>query len=524
MKNKITLIAFAIGINLSLPMFAEDFVPQDSPALEAVTQLTEKPFVQQEVTEDEYVSAEEQIQEVMAARGWTQGWDAKKKRMFVLVSEGFDIEDPTYDNSFVTKRSQYSMIATMGAKEKVVEFMRTQMSAVDQLSAPGTDVHAELGAKYDAAVRKANAQNIKLEKMLREVDAAEADKLKGVTWGDRVNAYTDALIKKLDETYSTEDIEAKKLKKYEKAKQRYDEATTEMASLAKKAATLKGNAKLKSTSMVETLAKAPLMGTAILLQAESWNAEEEQYEVATLLVWSKKLEKAATAIITGESYKLKPKEALTVQQWLTKQELATMVGPRMYVDKDGERWFIGVYAMPYEGASSLKRKNKGIAELFAKKEVAMALYADIETQKKAEVAMETRNGDLGGKDHTEIATSFEESTRSAIENRQINGLSKLFSKTIMHPISKQKIYVVGFGISASSAANALSAEASAFRSGAKANAANDANNRNKPTKSRPVSQSATKQSSNSKSTKSRSSSKPSSRSMLNAPSFDEDDF
>ena len=60
------------------------------------------------------------------------------------------------------------------------------------------------------------------------------------------------------------------------------------------------------------------MGTSILAQSESWNADEERYEVAVLTVWSPKLEKGAKGILTGEEQALKPKKALPVQKWLSK--------------------------------------------------------------------------------------------------------------------------------------------------------------------------------------------------------------
>lgn len=539
MSNTLKPLALAITLAVSPVTFAEDFIPQESaPALEAVTQATEKPFKQEALIEDNYVSAETQIQEYMQTRGWTEGWKKDKKRLFVINTETFNTEDPSYDDSFVTKRSQYALIAAMGAKAKIVEFMRTQMSAVDQITAPGTDVHAELNKKYEAAEKKIKKQQKKLIQLLAEVDAAEADKLRGVTWSELYKRYYEGLIKKLDETYKAGDIEAKKIAKYEKAKQRYDEAATEMQEIEAKAASIRGTVSFESTSVVETLAKAPIMGASILLQAESWNEEEEEYEVSTLMVWSPKLEKAAKAIVTGETYPLKPKNGVSVQDWLKTQELSTLVGPRQYVDKDGERWFLGGYAMPVEGSSSLKRKNKGIADIFAKKETAMALYADIETQKKAAIAMQTRSPEeFKGKDHTEVATSLAEQTRQSIEDRPVSGLSKLLSKTIVHPISQQKIYLVVYGISGSSASEALKIERSVYQSAAAGNRAIQQSTADKQALDKALISSNTTVKSNidsldkkavmNKTAESKVSLrkvKSSSQSLLNAPTIDEDDF
>ncbi|MGF1715948.1 hypothetical protein [Photobacterium chitinilyticum] len=536
MNNKIKPLVLAISLAVSPFSLAQDFIQQDAtPALEAVAETTQQPFEQIEVA-DEMMSAEEQVTDYMMQRGWGEGWDSKKKRLFVVHSESFNTEDPSYDDSFITKRSTYAMLATMGAKAKMVEFMRTQMSATDQLNAPGTDVYAELNKQYLKLEKKLASQQKKLMKLLEDVNAKEADKLKGVTWSDRSDAFIDAVIKKLDESYSAGNIQDDKIAKYEKAKSRYESAQSEMDVLAEKAKAIRGSVALESTSTVETLAKAPILGASILVQAESWNADEEEYQVATLMVWSPKLESAAKAIITGEDVSVKPKQAMTVQNWLKTQELSTLVGPRQYVDQDGNRWFIGVFAMPYEGSSSLKRKNKGIAEAFAKKEAAMALYADIEVQKQAAIALQTRSGDLQSNDHTETATSLAEQTRQSIENRPVNGLSKLLTKTVTHPISQQKIHVVAYGISADSATQALEIERSSLGAAASSNRAIQQNTANKkeldkaldrskqPVTSTSASLKETSAVPNTKVTQNTRQEKTGNTSLLNAPTIDEDDF
>jgi hypothetical protein len=539
MKHTLKPLVLAISLAISPLVIAEDFIPQQSaPALEAMTAVTEAPFVQEALIEDDYVSAEDQIQNYMETKGWVEGWDVNKKRSFVVHAETFNTEDPSYDDSFVTKRSQYAMIASMKAKAEIVGFMRTEMSAVDQMTAPGTDAHAELNEKYDTAIDKIEKQQKTLIKLLAEVDAAEADKLRGVTWQELYKRYYEGLIKKLDETYTSGDIEAKKIARYEKVKKKYAEASTSINKLEAEAKVIKGTVSLESESVVETLAKAPLMGASILLQAESWNEEKEEYEVATLMVWSPKLEKAAKAIVTGEVYPLKPKNGLSVQNWLKTQELATLVGPRQYIDKDGERWFLGAYAMSVEGSSSLKRKNKGLAKILAKKEAVMALYADIETHTQAKVVLQTRSADqLKGKDDTKTATSLAETTTQSIKNRQVSGLSKLLSKTVIHPISQQEIYVIVYGISGNAAAEALKMERSAFQSAASGNRAIQQSAADKKqldkelTKSNAVVQSSSISLAEEKKTKAnvtnqsvKIKSTSTTHSLLNAPSIDEDDF
>lgn len=537
MKQNLTQIALLVSLLVMPAASAEDFIPQSqsekltldlgpTPALEAVTALTEQPYQQQEIIAEEYISAEQQLYTEMERRGWSEGWDAKKRRLFVVHAEMFDSEDPSYDDSFVSKRSQYAMLATINAKAKMVEFMRTEMSAVDQISAPGTDVHAELNPKYLKLQKKLAAQQVALEKLLAQVNAAEAEKLKGVTFTDRSNAYMDAMIKQIDADYDAGKLAADKVAKYEKVKLRYQSAKAEIADIEAQAKAIKDTITFESSSTISTLAKAPILGASVLVQAESWNADEEKYEVATLMVWSKKLEQAAKAINTGEPVLLKPKKALTVQQWLRSQDAATLAGPRQYVDKNGARWFMGAYSMPAEGSSSLIRKNRNITEMMAKKEAVMALYADIETQKQAKVAMQTRKGGLQEKDNTKVATSFAETTRQSIQDRQVNGLSKLFGKTLRHPISQQKIYVAAYGISANSAADALAIESSAYDAAAASQRANTENKANKQAldKKRANTAASTSRVTPANTNKVRIQKATQSRTIISAPAVDDDDF
>jgi hypothetical protein len=190
------------------------------------------------------------------------------------------------------------------------------------------------------------------------------------------------------------------------------------------------------------------------------------------MVWSPKLEKAAYGLLAGGNIKVNPKAGFTIHNWIKKQDLATLTGSRQMIDDQGQRWFVGAYAMPYGGSSSAKRKNKGIADLMAKKEAVMSLYSDLETHKQAVIAIQTRGGELGGKDNTQVATSMAESTRQAVENRQVNGMSKIVGKVVTHPISGTKIYVVAYAISPASAMQGLAMEAANYKGAIKADQAN----------------------------------------------------
>ena len=192
----------------------------------------------QEAPKPEFVpnmTAEDQALEWLDTEGIEEGWDDIKKRYVAVGWGAFDSEDPTYDDSFIIKRSLQSMVATMDAKAQIIEFIRVKMDAIDKVFTPGTDLAAEFNEQRGKLEKKMNKQKETLAKLLAQVDAKEAEHLQGATLGDRMNAAMDAAIQKLDEKYSTEGIEEKKKTKYEKAKKRYAEALETFEKLRKEA-------------------------------------------------------------------------------------------------------------------------------------------------------------------------------------------------------------------------------------------------------------------------------------------------
>jgi hypothetical protein len=473
--TKSYLITGICCLSFSGPLFAQDFVAVSADAntgANAISEAATAPYIEQGAAIEEYISAEDKLADFADGRGWQMGWDATKKRIFVIHSESFDNENPAYDKDFITKRSIFTSIASLSAKAKVVEFMREQMTAVDQIQSPGTDVHAELNEQFEAIQAELLSHKNRVVKLAKEMSIDEASALDGATWNDRTKELMESVIKKLDDSFDSGAVEEKKRKRFETTKQRFNNATAQLKAIKQKANSIAGQVKGTASSIVDTLAKAPLLGATLIAQAESWNEEEEQYEVAVLMVWSPKLEKSASGLLAGENIKVKPRVGVTIRNWIKKQDLATLTGSRQVIDEQGQRWFVGAYAMPYEGSSSAKRKNKGIAELMAKKEAVMSLYADVETHKQAKIALETRGGELGGKDNTKIATSMAESTRQAIENRHVNGNSKIAGKVVEHPISGTKIYVAAYAISPESAMQGLAMEAANYKGAIKADQAN----------------------------------------------------
>jgi hypothetical protein len=417
----------------------------------------------QEAPKPEFVpdmTAEDQALEWLDTNEIEEGWDDQKKRYVAVGWAGFDSEDPTYDDSFLIKRSVQSMVATMDAKAQIIEFIRVEMDAIDKVVTPGTDLAAEFNEQREKLELKMNKQKEALAKLLAQVDAKEAEHLQGVTLGDRMNAAMDAAIAKLDEKYSTEEMEEEKKKKYEKAKKRYAEALEEYDKLKKEAEAHAGAITESASSKVETIAQMPLFGSVALAQFESWNEDDERYEVAIVFLWSPKMEKIVRAMIEGKNLKIPPGK-MSMKDWIKSQDWSTSTGSRRFRDDQGHVHFIGIAAAAAGKSTSSIKKAKGIAQMMAQKEVVIGIFADIMAKKKAEQMMETRSGGTD-KDSTVAAETFSQELQNEVTDRQVQGISRRLLKKYVHPISQQTIYVSIYGLSAAAATTAMWAEEEAY--------------------------------------------------------------
>jgi len=401
---------------------------------------------------DQSGNAENQANIYLEKNRLYQGWNDEKKIFIVVGQASFDSEDPSYDDSFITKRSLKTMEATLDAKAKIIEYIRSNMSVMDRALTPGTDLSEKFREKIDKMERKMEAQRRQVAKLLEGVDKNEAEVLRGATFGDRLNSLMDAAIEKLDSKYSTEKIEEKKMKKYEKAKESYQQALVTYKELEKKLEATTGTVKEKLHSKAETFSKMPLFGAVTVAQFESWNEADEQYQVTLIVLWSSKMERIARAFISGEDLKISPGK-MSLREWIKSQNWVTATGGRRFRDNNGTVHFIGIAASPVGKSSSSEKKARGVSEMNAKKEVAMAIFADVESYKMAEQMMETRS--TGITDNSVAAESFTRGLQQKIENRQIHGLQQLYGKKLIHPISQQKIYVTVYGVSSESVKQAL---------------------------------------------------------------------
>lgn len=426
------------------------------------TNMVEKYGDASELKTDIFISSEDQANEYLTMMGekhpklddLSTGWNDTLNAYIAIGTAGFKVTNPKADKSFIIKRDLKAMSAMLYAKSEIIEFISQEMDAQDKVDVPNTDLEAKFGERKRALEEQYENVVTKINKYKKYLDEREADYLEGVTFKDYASAGFRALVKKLDSSLDKEKLASEEKKEYEQMKTTYDKTSSEAADLKKQIAAASNVAETLK-SKVQTMAQMPLFGATAIAQFESWDKTESMYETSIVMIWSKKMERASRALITGEDYSVKSRQTKSISKWIKQQDWSTSTGVRKFTDKDGVTHFIGISAMPLKGSSSVaKRKAKGAAEQFAKKNAAVSVFADVGAVKTAEAMMETYSD---GEEYEESAAmaDYGEKLTQTLQKRKVSGLSKRFGKVLKHPISGQKMYVSIYSVDQKSAKKAL---------------------------------------------------------------------
>lgn len=463
MNERKMIVAVLLGLAATGASFGAAGQPAAVPAqtvtdggVEVVQQVQTMPPVQAKKTAK---NARQALTSALKARKWVVGkWDSKKKRVIVVESAEVDSPDPAKDPSFLILRDAAIKRAILQAKAKIIEQCNTKMDAMDMVHTPGTDLNKKLNADADAIEAALVAEKNALAGILDRYNKAEAAELRGTTFADRLDDMMAAVIKKIDNEYNKDGKDEKIKARLEEAKKRLDEQRAKISELEKKAKILKGSLQRSQSSMVATMASMPLYGATAIMQTESYNGKK--YQVAIAMVWSIALERSARAIVTGEPFMLQPKaNGKTLEEWLEKQDLSTLVGPRQFVDKDGRRWFLGACARDYNDDLDevIRERNKDAAELYAKSAAAFSVMGDVESYKAARTEVRTyMNGDAPAS--SQGMETVEKKLTQTIAGKTIRGLQEIVGEEVVHPISGKTVYVSVYAIDPTAAQAALAIE------------------------------------------------------------------
>lgn len=473
MKHKlfVSLLGVGLAFGASYQLSAQEAqeqtqeaeqVPQQQAPAQAVSDggveaVREAQEMQVPPPEKKFKNAKAVLNDLVKGKKWTTGWDKKKKRYIVIESATFTCADPASDKNFIFLREAAIKRAILQGKAKIIEFCNSKMDAIDMVHTPGTDLNKELEKDRASIETELVSEKEALAQLLEKTNKAEADTLRETTFANRLDDAMAAIIKKIDNEYNANSRNQKAQARLEELKKRFEVSKKRIEELERKAKARKGKLARKQVSGVTTFASMPLYGATGIFQTESWDGKN--YQVAIALCWSNVLERAARAIVTGEDFKIKPKaNGITLEEWLEKQNLATIVGPRQFIDKDGNRWFIGVCAAPYDDSlNEIKlERNKDLAEQFAKGVTAFSVWGDVESYKCAQMAVHTK--EFGDSTINNVATSMEKKLTQTIQGKTIRGLQEIKSEEVENPISGKTIYVSVYAIDPASAATALEVE------------------------------------------------------------------
>ena len=221
-------------------------------------------------------------------------------------------------------------------------------------------------------------------------------------------------------------------------------------------------------SGITLAAKDPqaVFGATILNQAEHF--ENGKYHIASAVAWSEGLKNGAVEFLDPNKQVRVADESKSAEymvDWLSKQDLGTMCGPRQVITPDGERHFLGISAREVGDNSEASATNIRSAQLYAIQALLFSLYSDVTFQDAARNAMKLITaGGVNGITQGEVMETLQRDI-SLKANKVLRGLDEIYGEEVVHPITGRKMYVSVYEMSASKAARAkqFSTEIAALR-------------------------------------------------------------
>ena len=203
----------------------------------------------------------------------------------------------------------------------------------------------------------------------------------------------------------------------------------------------------ENISTVRTFSSMPLVGAFQVAHFESF--EDGQYEITVVLMWSVEQENRVFSLLNGKKIEMDP-STISLKSFIKNTNWASTIGGRKFVDNKGEFYLFGIGAAALKGKTSAHMKtSKGKSELYAQKELAIALKGDIEMNRLAKDKMQEIINKDGSVENV-TSSSFAETISQKLEGLKIKGASKRYSDVVLHPLTGQKMFVTVYSLSMSS--------------------------------------------------------------------------
>ena len=203
----------------------------------------------------------------------------------------------------------------------------------------------------------------------------------------------------------------------------------------------------ENISTVRTFSSMPLVGAFQVAHFESF--EDGQYEITVVLMWSVEQENRVFSLLNGKKIEMDP-STISLKSFIKNTNWASTIGGRKFVDNKGDFYLFGIGAAALKGKTSAHMKtSKGKSELYAQKELAIALKGDIEMNRLAKDKMQEIINKDGSVENV-TSSSFAETISQKLEGLKIKGASKRYSDVVLHPLTGQKMFVTVYSLSMSS--------------------------------------------------------------------------
>lgn len=193
-------------------------------------------------------------------------------------------------------------------------------------------------------------------------------------------------------------------------------------------------------AVYSAFAKEQLSGCRVLHSAEK--IQDGVYSVAVAVIWSLKLEEAGRLAREGRM-QASGSYAKELSTWLDAQDVGSWCGVRTYVDSVGFPHVLGIGVSDVSSDSDLcRRAARMTADGYARKNLLMGLFGDMEIQRTAKSRIENGTSKTGGHDSVSI---YEDLASVTVKDVVVNGMMPVYERLFVHPLTSRKMLMVIYG-------------------------------------------------------------------------------
>ena len=441
------------------PAAPTEFVQQDGGAMAA----------EQQAMEEEPTTAIDALNKKMSTK--YADADSASDRIVVMQKIMFDVQDPEVGTEFLKLRTSKMAELLLQAKVQIAQTIFSRMSAEQILEKPYSPVADKFKNQMKDLDSELKIAYKNLMSLGVEYNQAKLEKKANLTPSERAAVIGNWLGIANEKNLALQ-LDAQKKKKFDAASAQYKAAIEKFEALKAEAEAAKPQILKEMKTSMTRATQMQMHGGVVLEQAEQYDEPNEKgvcrCTMAVIYSWSEETQNAAAAVLSAKPLKLKPGKK-TLREWLDSKAqsraLAQWVGPRRYIDKNGDMWFIGIAAAPVAEESAEQETNEQIAELRSAIEVGFALYADVSAKKTLEEAYRETKTNPNGPMTAEVAQSYSEKLTQGFKDLPIFGLAKVYTKEMEDEASGQKIVVIVSAVNASRAQAMKGIQAKAHKLG-----------------------------------------------------------